>query len=153
MSDINELVSAVQSLNAEDAFRPRLGFEQWRVLSQYLTPHELRGGESLVRQGDADRTVYLVARGTLQMYSTGPARRVAVLRPGSIVGEAMLFLDSPHAMSVEAMTPTVVWALRMPRFEELAQRVPALAIELLRAAGATLARRLQPATPRPAAAP
>ena len=151
MSDINELVSAVQSLNAEDAFRPRLGFEQWRLLSQYLTPHELRGGESLFRQGDADRSVYLLARGTLQMFSTGPVRRVAVLRPGSIVGEAMLFLDAPHAASVEAMTPSFVWALRMPRFEELAQRVPPLAIELLRAAGATLARRLAAAAPRPAA--
>ena len=41
--------------------------------------------------------------------------------------------------NVEAMTPCVVWALRGPRMEELAQRSPALALELLRAAGAVMA--------------
>jgi CRP-like cAMP-binding protein len=45
--------------------------------------------------------------------------------------------------NVEAMTPCVVWALRGPRMEELAQRSPALALELLRAAGAVMATRMR----------
>lgn len=142
--DITELINAVQSLNTDDAFRARLNFEQWRLLSQYLTQHEIRGGDLLVRQGESDRTLYFLARGTLQVFASGAAagHRVSVLRPGAVVGETGLFLDAPHAANVEAMTPCVVWALRTPRFEELAQRVPPLAIELLRAAGAVLAVRL-----------
>jgi CRP/FNR family transcriptional regulator, cyclic AMP receptor protein len=62
----------------------------------------------------------------------------------------MLFLDGPHRVSVEAMTPCGVWALRAPRFEELAQRVPGVALEIARAAGSVMARRLLAAMPRPA---
>jgi CRP-like cAMP-binding protein len=45
--------------------------------------------------------------------------------------------------NVEAMTPCAVWALRGPRLEELAQRSPALALELLRAAGGVMATRMR----------
>jgi CRP-like cAMP-binding protein len=45
--------------------------------------------------------------------------------------------------NVEAMTPCVVWALRGPRFEEMVQRSPNLALELLRAAGNLMASRLR----------
>jgi len=41
------------------------------------------------------------------------------------------------------MTPCVVFALRGPRLEELAQRLPALALELLRAAGGVMAVRMR----------
>ena len=144
MMDITELVGAVQSLNTPDAFRARFSVEQWRVLAQYLTRHELRGGDLLIKQGDADRTTYFLARGSLQMFATGVAggHRVLVLRPGSIVGELGLFVDTPQPANVEAMTPCVVWALRMPRFEEMGQRVPMLALEFVRAAGAVVAQRL-----------
>jgi CRP-like cAMP-binding protein len=151
--DITELVGAVQTLNAEDAFRPRLSLEQWRMVAQYLTPHEIRGGDMLIRQGDVDRTMYLLARRTLQMFTcgAGAAPRVAVLRAGSLVGETTLFLDGPHLANVEAMGPCTVWALRAPRFEELAQRQPPLALEIARAAGGVMARRLLAAAQRTAA--
>ena len=45
--------------------------------------------------------------------------------------------------SGEAMTPCVVYALRVPRLEELAQRLPALALELMRAAGGVMATRMR----------
>ena len=147
--DINELVGAVQSLNTPDAFRARFTHDQWRLLSQYLTQHELRGGDLLIKQGDTDRTTYFLARGTLQMFATGAAvgHRVLVLRPGSIVGELALFVDTPRPANVEAMTPCMVWALRMPRLEEMAQRVPALALEFVRAAGGVMAHRLAAVAP------
>lgn len=149
--DINELIGAIQSLNAEDAFRARLGPEQWRVLSPYLSEHEIRAGDLLIKQGDSDRTMYLIARGTLQVYVTGaPAgSRVALLRAGSVTGEPGLFVDGPRSANVEAMTPCTVWALRLPRLEELAQRVPALALELVRAAGAVMAVRMRSSMARP----
>lgn len=143
--DIIELVNTVQSLNSDDAFRPRLNLDQWRTLAQYLTQHEIRAGDLLIKQGDSDRTVYLLGKGSLQVFVAGgvPGSRVAVLRPGSITGEPGLFVDGPRGANVEAMTPCTVWALRLPRFEELAQRVPTLALEVSRAAGAVMAKRLR----------
>jgi len=41
------------------------------------------------------------------------------------------------------MTSCAVWALRGPRLEELAQRSPALALELMRAAGGVMAIRMR----------
>ncbi len=60
--DFNQLVQAVQSLNAEDAFRPRLDAGQWQTLSQYLTRHDVRPGDLIIKQGDrGDRAMYLLA--------------------------------------------------------------------------------------------
>ena len=144
--EINELVQAIQTLNADDAFRARLNLDQWRVVAPYLTRHEIRAGDLLIKQGDADRTMYLLAQGNLQVFVTGGppgSNRIAILRTGSVVGEPGLFGDSPRMANVEAMTPCVVYALRGPRLEEMAQRSPVLVLELLRAAGSVMATRMR----------
>jgi CRP-like cAMP-binding protein len=144
--DINALVQALQTLNAEDAFRPRLSIEQWRLIAPYLTRHDIRAGDLLIKQGDVDRTMYFLEQGSLQIFVTGGppgSNRIAILRAGSVVGEPGLFGDSPRMANVEAMTPCTVWALRGPRLEELAQRQPALVLELLRTAGSVMATRMR----------
>ena len=144
--DINDLVQAIQTLNAEDAFRARLTLDQWRIVAPYLTRHEIRAGDLLIKQGDPDRSMYFLAQGTLQVFITGGppgSNRIAILRAGSVVGEPGLFGDGPRMANVEAMTPCIVWALRGPRLEELAQRSPALALEMLRAAGSVMALRMR----------
>jgi len=144
--DLNELVQAVQTLNADDAFRARLTLDQWRTVAPYLTQHEIRAGDLLIKQGDSDHSMYFLGQGTVQVFVTGAAAgtgRLAILRPGAVIGEAGLFADGPRMASVEAMTPCVVWALRGPRLEEMAQRSPALALELLRAAGGVLIARMR----------
>lgn len=143
---IDDLLHAIQSLNAEDAFRPRLDPGQWRTFLSYLTRHELRSGELLLRQGEIDRTVYFVGQGMLQVYVTGGppgSNKIAILRAGSMIGEPGLFADGARPANVEAMTAAVIWALRLPRFEELCARAPAIAIEVLRSAGAVMALRMR----------
>ena len=144
--ELNELVQAIQTLNAEDAFRTRLTADQWRLIAPYLTRHEIRAGDLLIKQGDVDRTMYFLAQGSLQVFASGGppgSSRIAILRTGSVVGEPGLFTDMPRMANVEAMTPCVVFALRGPRLEELAQRLPALALELLRTAGGVMAARMR----------
>ncbi|WKB51213.1 cyclic nucleotide-binding domain-containing protein [Eleftheria terrae] len=149
--NFDELVTAIHSLNTEDAFRARLDAQQWRTVSQYLTRHETRTGDQVIRQGDRDRTMYFLAQGSMQVYVSGGApgaSKVAILRPGAIFGEPSLFADAPRSANVEAMTPGLIWALRLPRFEELAVRVPVIALEVLRAAGAVMTVRMQAALTR-----
>ena len=144
--DIQELFDAVHSLNADDAFKPRLSLEQWRLLQPYLTRHATRAGDLLVKQGDHDRTMYLLESGTLQVFVSQAkpgVSRLSILRAGSVVGEAGLFSDQPRMANVEAMTACVVWALRGPRLEELSARNPALALELVRAAAAVMGVRMR----------
>ena len=141
-----DLLQAIQSLNAEDAFRPRLDPSQWRTFLQYLTRHEIRGGELLVKQGEMDRTLYFLGQGTLQVYTTGGppgSNKIAILRAGAMCGEPGLFADGERTANVEAMTPCVIWAMRLPRFEELCARAPVIALEVLRAAGTVMALRMR----------
>ena len=144
--EINDLVQAIQTLNTEDAFRPRLTLDQWRIIAPYLTRHDIRAGDLLIKQGDTDRTMYLLGQGSLQVFVTGGppgSNRIAILRAGSVVGEPGMFSDGARMANVEAMTPCSVWALRGPRLEELSQRSPALALELLRAAGGVMSMRMR----------
>jgi CRP-like cAMP-binding protein len=144
--DIQELFDAVHSLNTEDAFKPRLSFEQWRILQSYLTRHEVRAGDLLLKQGERDHTMYLVERGTLQVFVSDAkpgASRLSILRAGSVVGEAGMFSDQPRMANVEAMTPCVVWALRGPRLEELSARNAPLALEVIRASAAVMGVRMR----------
>ncbi len=118
--EIDELVQAVQTLNAEDAFRARLTHDNWRTIAPYLARYEIRMGDLLIKQGDADRSMYFLASGSMQIFMTGGtpgASKVAILRAGGVVGEPGLFGDTPRMANVEAMTPCVVWALRGPRME------------------------------------
>lgn len=142
----DELLLTVQSLNTEDAFRPRLNREQWKDFGAYLTPQQLRAGELLIRQGSADRQAYLLGQGSLQVYLKGemaPNGRIAILRPGSLVGEAGLFSQSGRMANVEALTTSTVWGMQLPRFEELVQRKPHIAVEVLRAAASVMAVRMR----------
>jgi CRP-like cAMP-binding protein len=144
--DITTLVHAVQTLNAADAFNAGLGAQHWQTLEPYLARHNLRAGDLLIRQGDADRSAYLLEQGNLQVFVTGgpPGRqRIAILRPGSLVGEASLFAEVPRSANVEAMTPCVVWTLSVARLEELCARAPSMALQIIRAAGAVMAVRMR----------
>jgi CRP/FNR family transcriptional regulator, cyclic AMP receptor protein len=146
VTDITTLVQAVQTLNAADAFKAGLGAPHWQTLAPYLARHGLCAGELLIRQGAWDRAAYFLEQGNLQVFvSGGPpgSQRVAILRPGSLVGEAGLFAEVPRSANVEAMTPCVVWALSVPRLEELCAHMPSLALPLLRAAGGVMATRAQ----------
>jgi CRP/FNR family transcriptional regulator, cyclic AMP receptor protein len=144
--DIQELFDAVNSLNTEDAFKPRMSLEQWCLFQPFLSRHEIRAGDLLVKQGEHDRTLYLLERGTLQVFVSNPrpgTSRLSILRAGAVVGEAGLFSDQPRMANVEAMTACVVWALRGPRLEELMARNPGLALELVRAAAAVMGVRMR----------
>lgn len=144
--DITTLVQAVQTSKTGDAFNTGLCAQQWQMLAPYLACHELRAGEMLMRQGDFGRTAYLVEQGNLQVFVTGgpPGRqRIAVQRPGSLIGEPGLFADVPRSANVEAMTPCVVWALSAARLEDMCVQLPSLALQLVRAAGTVMATRMR----------
>lgn len=143
--ELGELVDVVNTLNAPDAFRPAFTPLQWETIGNYLIPFDVRASEVLIEEGETDRVCYLVGRGSLQVYSSGapPGSQIAILRPGAIVGEPSLFGDSPRMANVATLTPGVLWALSGQRFEQMAQRVPQVAIDFLRAAGAVMAVRMR----------
>src|SRR5262249_61572321 len=73
--------------------------EQARSLAGHLTRQTVPAGASVVRQGEVGDTAYLVQSGRLEVVleaEEGAERRLATLRPGTIVGEAALLSQAPR---------------------------------------------------------
>jgi CRP-like cAMP-binding protein len=68
--------------------------------------------------------------------------RLAIVGPGSVVGEGAFFSMRPRSATVQTGAPSRLWALTALRFSELSNRQPAIALGLVMAVGAVLAKRL-----------
>jgi CRP-like cAMP-binding protein len=144
--DIALLMKAVHAERGEEAFKVRLTGAQWQHLAQVMQRLDLPAGKLLLRRGDADGCAYLLEAGQLQVFVTGgPPRshRMTTLQPGALVGEQALFTTALRLANVEALTPSVVWALCAQRLHGLAAEAPALVLEVLRAAGEVMAARMR----------
>ena len=143
-SDVSGLVQAIASSQSEDAFAPALTPSQWEYLSGYLQPMVLRQGQSLILQNAMDRTLYLIESGTLSVHYEDEKKRLrlAVVGPGSAVGEGAFFTRQARAATVQAGSAGKVWCLTPIRFTELSNRNPTIALEVAMALGSLVSRRL-----------
>ncbi|MBC5763747.1 Crp/Fnr family transcriptional regulator [Ramlibacter albus] len=142
--DIQGLVRAVTQDHSPDAFRPQLKPEQWELLGTYMQPFALMQGQVLIEQNSQDRTVYFVESGTLTVHYQDEKGRVrlAVVGPGSAVGEGAFFTRLPRNATVQAASPCKIWSMTPIRFTELTNRQPQLALEVAMALGSLVSRRL-----------
>jgi CRP-like cAMP-binding protein len=142
--DVQALVQAVAANTTTDAFAPRFAPPQWETLASYLQPYALAQGQVLIEQNAEDRTLYVVESGSLTVHYQDPKGRVrlAIVGPGSAVGEGAFFTRQPRNATVQAAAPTKVWCLAPLRFNELANRHPQIALEVAMALGALVSRRL-----------
>ena len=153
-TDVSELILALGTSPAYDRLNLQLSPAQWDVLAGYLLPMQLEPGRTLMAQGEADRTIYLVEAGSLSVhYEDSKGRvRLAMVGPGSVVGEGAFFSQLQRTATVqagvrnlaisEAASPAKLWALTALRHTELAKREPVIALELCHNLAAVLARRL-----------
>lgn len=142
--DVQGLVKAIAQNETVDGFKPQLTSAQWDVLASYLQPFTVTVGQVLIEQNAADRTVYLVESGTLTVHYEDPKGRLrlAVVGPGSAVGEGAFFTRQPRNATVQAASACKIWSLTPIRFTELSNRQPALALEVAMALGSLVSRRL-----------
>ena len=106
--DLQGLVNAIAQASAEDSLTNPLNTEQWDALSSYLQPYSLAAGQLLFNQGAADRTLYLVESGSLSVHFEDEQQRIrlAIVGPGSIVGEGAFFSHRPRSATVQAVSAT-----------------------------------------------
>ncbi len=142
--DVQGLVKAIANNDSNDNFAPALTPTQWELLGTYLQPFALMQGQVLIEQNAQDRTVYLIESGSLSVhYEDGKGRlRLAVVGPGSAVGEGAFFTRQPRTATVQAASPSKIWSLTPIRFTELTNRQPNVALEIAMALGSLVSRRL-----------
>lgn len=142
--DIAGLKQAIAHCNASDALRCQFNQPHWDILASYMQPFALNSGQVLMEQGALDRTLYFIESGTLSVhYEDEKARvRMALVGPGTVLGEGAFFSHQARSATVQASTPCKLWCLTPMRFLELANRHSAVALELTLAMGGVMAKRL-----------
>ena len=142
--NLQGLLDAIAQATADDSMTNPLTPAQWDVLASYLLPVVLPAGQVLFSQGATDRTLYLIESGSLSVHFQDEKERLrlAMVAPGSVLGEGAFFSHRARSATVQASAPCKLWGLTALRFTELSNRQPAIALSLVMAAGAVLAKRL-----------
>jgi len=139
--DATRFASEARQSTSGHAFRPNFTAADWRVFMSFCTVRTLGADFRLMVPGRADRTLRLVVSGSLWQVSAASGNQAKLLMPGAILGEDTLFSDDPSDLDVRTLEDTRVIELTLPRQKELTAACPAIAFELLRAAGAVIAAR------------
>jgi CRP/FNR family transcriptional regulator, cyclic AMP receptor protein len=140
---IEHLIAAIGQLDASDALRTSLNRADWQSMASFMSVRFLREGDTLVKQGDTDRDLFIVVEGQLQvLVGTHP---IATLTAGKVVGEGAFFSAQARSATVLATGPAVVWCLTIDRFEILCEKHPRIALDFTRALASMLAVRMREA--------
>jgi NTE family protein/lysophospholipid hydrolase len=86
-----------------------------RALTEGIEPLRLQEGQVLVRQGDGDDTLYVVASGTLRAVTVPPngdEQDLESYGPGGVLGEIQLVLGGAWTATIEAESPCLLYRLR-----------------------------------------
>ena len=107
------------------------------LLGERLHLEHHRQGDTLFAAGEEPGALYLVKSGWVRLTSKN-MDILASLGPGSIFGEADLFLGHARTTRAEAATDVDLWSLAGSDLEELIAQHPPLGVKLRRAFGAPL---------------
>jgi CRP/FNR family transcriptional regulator, cyclic AMP receptor protein len=141
--NVKQLVEAIAALDAKDALQCRLGLEGWKLLAPFLSVRYLFPGDVLMREGDSDRVLYILAEGQLKVQVKGVD--IAFLEPGVVVGEGAFFSGEPRSATILAGVASLAWALSWEKYEAMSHQYPKLALDLTKGLAAVLAVRMREA--------
>lgn len=126
---------------------PEWGAGEWRRLLAHTTPRPFRASEVVIQRGAADRTLYLVAAGLLEVGVTQvdgvSMTSLARISSGSILGEQSFFDGQPRSANVWAVADGTLLLLPYERFTDFGAAEPALARDFLFAMARVLSVRLR----------
>ena len=137
---------AARQTKGNFVFLADLPAEEWEHILDATQSYRFNAGDTVVTQGDATRTLYIVASGELEVVFSGDrgnARPISSIDALSVFGE-QAFLDGlPRSATVRAKTASELRMLSREDFDTLAVRYPDLARQLLLDLGRILSLRLR----------
>jgi CRP-like cAMP-binding protein len=123
------------------------GEPEWRKLLAATAVRPYKASEVVIQRGVADRSLYFVAAGALEVgvtYVDGVSiSPLAKIGAGSVIGEQSFFDGEPRSANVWAVTDGELLCLTQERFSDLAETDPGLTRDLLFALGRILSLRLR----------
>ncbi|HZW25113.1 MAG TPA: cyclic nucleotide-binding domain-containing protein [Gallionella sp.] len=115
---------------------PDLTEDDARMLAEKLGVRHLKDGELLVKEGEADQTLFVLAAGRLTVISkdsNGAEQTVYTMREGECAGTRAFVEQSPRKATLRAAGDTTVYTLTPADFESLLDNHPRVAFKVMRA--------------------
>lgn len=106
-----------------------------QVLAGIMGVHRLQDGEMLVKEGEANCDLYLLAQGALAVISNtgGQEAVVYVMKEGECAGTRAFVDRSPRKATLRADGEAVVYSLTPDAFESLLEKHPLIVYKVMRA--------------------
>lgn len=101
-------------------------------------------GQVLFEQGDEADALFIIGDGQLEVVGQSPMGEkvvLAVLEPGTVVGEMSLIEGGPRSATVEAVTDCLIYRLDHDTFDQMRRQHKAVAYEIILALAATVGDR------------
>ncbi len=121
--------------------------EQWLKLLSHATVRPYRSSEVVIHRAATDRTLYLVAAGSLEVGVTQvdgvSMTSLARINAGSVLGEQSFFDNHPRSATVWAVTNGTLLLLPFDAYTRFGKTEPALARDFLFALARVLSIRLR----------
>lgn len=110
--------------------------DEAKLLAEKLGVRHLKDGELLVKEGEADRTLFILAQGRLDVASKdadGTDRSVYSMKEGECAGTRAFVEQSPRKATLRAVGDSTVYTLTPADFETLLDSNPHAAFKVMRA--------------------
>jgi len=142
--DVSGLIAAIARNAEAGGLRKYLEAYRWKVLADYVRPAKHKRGELVIGQGQLDRKVYFVESGDLKvdLHTDKGIVHLAIVGPGSMVGEGSFFSSLPRIASVSAYSDCKIWVMTPEDFERLSRNNASVALAVSMALGTLLATRM-----------
>jgi CRP/FNR family transcriptional regulator len=96
----------------------------------------LEKDQILFTEGEPAQAMYVVRSGQVKIFKLSPDGREQVLRlagPGDCFNEVPIFDEGPNPANVQAVEPSLLWAIRRTEMRRLVEAHPAIASGFLKA--------------------
>jgi len=119
---------------ADSALGQELDLEECRVLSTVMEIRDLKDGETLVKEGQDDPTLFVLISGKLAVRSVIQGKEVTVytMKIGECAGTRAFVDRAPRRATLKAVGNTTVYSMAPERFETLLDTQPRIVYKVMR---------------------
>jgi len=103
-------------------------------LAQSMTLVLLEGGETLIKRGEIDKTLYIVCQGRLRVFLSSLDIANAEISSGEVIGEMALLTNQPRTATVIASRDSIMLKLNEELFQRIEMSYPAQALQIAKLA-------------------
>ena len=108
--------------------------DEFNVFTKAMNVHPLPGVMPIVEQNDSDKSVYLIANGSVKVYTTllsGERVDLATLGSGDFFGEISFLTGKPRTATVETAEDSVILEVTEEKLREIVSQRPRI-LDVLR---------------------